>query len=287
MTDAPSPTQPAVAYAGHDARTRTGWVFAVIAVGAFMAQLDLFIVNIAFPAIEQSFPGSTPSSLSWVLNAYAIVFAACLVPAGRLADLLGRRQDVPARADRLRGRLGGLRAGADARRARRRPRRPGGRRRAAHPHLARAAAARVPARPAGRCDRRLGRRRRGRGRRRPGPRRPARRGELEADLPRQHPARRSRALIGSWLVLDEVRHPEEGGLPDLAGIALLIAGIGGVTLAIVEGPQWGWTSAASLATLAASRRSPSRRSSGAAATTARRSSSCRCCARGRSRSRTS
>src|SRR5664279_91410 len=76
----------------HARSTRTGWVFAVIAVGAFMAQLDLFIVNIAFPAIQQSFPGSTPSSLSWVLNAYAIVFAACLVPAGRLADLLGRRR---------------------------------------------------------------------------------------------------------------------------------------------------------------------------------------------------
>ena len=71
---------------------RRRWVFAVIAVGAFMAQLDLFIVNIAFPAIHESFPGSSTASLSWVLNAYAIVFAACLVPAGRLADLLGRRR---------------------------------------------------------------------------------------------------------------------------------------------------------------------------------------------------
>lgn len=53
-------------------------------------------------------------------------------------------------------------------------------------------------------------------------------------------------------MLDEVRHPEEGGLPDLPGIALLIAGIGGITLAIVEGPQWGWTSASLLATLAVS-----------------------------------
>ena len=94
MTDAPTPTQPSASFAGGRTTpgTRTGWIFAVIAVGAFMAQLDLFIVNIAFPAIEESFPGSTPSSLSWVLNAYAIVFAACLVPAGRLADLLGRRK---------------------------------------------------------------------------------------------------------------------------------------------------------------------------------------------------
>src|SRR3954471_9845327 len=67
-------------------------VFAVIATGVFMAQLDLFIVNIAFPSIQADFAGSSNGSLSWVLNAYAIVFAACLVPAGRLGDLLGRRR---------------------------------------------------------------------------------------------------------------------------------------------------------------------------------------------------
>src|SRR4051812_10928926 len=90
MTDASSPIRPATTVNAR--RGGTARVFAVIAVGAFMAQLDLFIVNIAFPALQQSFPDSTPSSLSWVLNAYAIVFAACLVPAGRLADLLGRRR---------------------------------------------------------------------------------------------------------------------------------------------------------------------------------------------------
>src|SRR6201995_3582090 len=73
--------------------TRNRWlVFAVIATGTFMAQLDLFIVNIAFPAIQHDFAGTTAASLSWVLSAYAIVFAACLVPAGRLGDLVGRRR---------------------------------------------------------------------------------------------------------------------------------------------------------------------------------------------------
>jgi EmrB/QacA subfamily drug resistance transporter len=57
-----------------------------------MAQLDLFIVNVALPVIGQSFRGSSLSGLSWVLNAYAIVFAALLVPAGRLADHFGRRR---------------------------------------------------------------------------------------------------------------------------------------------------------------------------------------------------
>jgi MFS family permease len=57
-----------------------------------MAQLDLFIVNVALPVIGQSYRGSSLSGLSWVLNAYAIIFAALLVPAGRLADHFGRRR---------------------------------------------------------------------------------------------------------------------------------------------------------------------------------------------------
>jgi EmrB/QacA subfamily drug resistance transporter len=73
---------------GHPNRWR---ILAVLGAVAFMAQLDLFIVNIAVPAIGRSFGGSL-TGLSWVLNAYAIVFAALLVPAGRLADHFGRRR---------------------------------------------------------------------------------------------------------------------------------------------------------------------------------------------------
>jgi EmrB/QacA subfamily drug resistance transporter len=71
---------------------RKWWVLAVLASVAFMAQLDLFIVNIALPAMTASFRGAGLGDLSWVLNAYAIVFAALLVPAGRLADHFGRRR---------------------------------------------------------------------------------------------------------------------------------------------------------------------------------------------------
>ena len=74
---------------GHPARW---WIMAVLAAVAFMAQLDLFIVNVALPVIGRSYPGSSLSGLSWVLNAYAIIFAALLVPAGRLADHFGRRR---------------------------------------------------------------------------------------------------------------------------------------------------------------------------------------------------
>ena len=67
-------------------------VLPITSVGLFMASLDLFIVNIAFPDIAADFSGASLPSLSWVLNAYAIVFAALLVPAGRIADRVGRKR---------------------------------------------------------------------------------------------------------------------------------------------------------------------------------------------------
>ena len=67
-------------------------VLLVTAVAVFMGFLDVSIVNVAFPDIERSFPGTSEAGLSWVLNAYNVVFAALLVPAGRAADLVGRRK---------------------------------------------------------------------------------------------------------------------------------------------------------------------------------------------------
>ena len=60
--------------------------------GVFMAFLDATIVTIAIPDIARSFPDAGIDDLSWVLNAYNIVFAAFLVAAGRAADLLGRKR---------------------------------------------------------------------------------------------------------------------------------------------------------------------------------------------------
>src|SRR3954464_11358901 len=67
-------------------------VLIVVSAAVFMASLDLFIVNIAFPAIESDFGGTSLAWLSWIPTAYAIVFAALLVPAGRTADRLGRKR---------------------------------------------------------------------------------------------------------------------------------------------------------------------------------------------------
>jgi EmrB/QacA subfamily drug resistance transporter len=74
----------------------TAAVVAVLAIAVFMSSLDLFIVNLAFPSIGQEYAGAELGSLSWVLNAYTIVFAAVLVPAGRWADRVGRRRALVA-----------------------------------------------------------------------------------------------------------------------------------------------------------------------------------------------
>jgi NTE family protein len=67
-------------------------VLGVAVLGTFMAFVDATIVNIAIPNIAKHFSGSPLSSVSWVLNAYNIVFAAFLVGGGQLADLIGRRR---------------------------------------------------------------------------------------------------------------------------------------------------------------------------------------------------
>src|SRR5258708_7230382 len=67
-------------------------VFAVTALGSFMAALDLSIVNVAFPDLEASYPHASQASLAWVITAYSIVFGALLVTGGRTGDRLGRRR---------------------------------------------------------------------------------------------------------------------------------------------------------------------------------------------------
>ncbi len=59
---------------------------------AFLAFLDTTIVNTSFPSIRASFSEAGASELSWVLDGYFIVFAALLIPAGGIADRIGRRR---------------------------------------------------------------------------------------------------------------------------------------------------------------------------------------------------
>jgi len=224
-------------------------VLLVVSVATFMASLDLFIVNIAFPDIQRSFGGESDAALSWVLNAYAIVFAALLVPAGRLADLIGRRRTfiggmflftlasalcaaaptvgwlVAARALQAVGAaalmptsLALLLVAVPAERR--------------HSAVALWAASGAVAAAAG----------------------PPLGGLLvEASWHWVFLVNLPVGLItvvAAARVLTESRDPAVRRLPDLLGAALLTAGVGALTLGLVKGPQWGWADAATVAALA-------------------------------------
>lgn len=72
---------------------RRRWlVLAVVSAAQFLSAVDLWAVNIAFPALQHDFAPATLSSVAWILNVYTILLAALLIPAGRLADSVGRRR---------------------------------------------------------------------------------------------------------------------------------------------------------------------------------------------------
>jgi EmrB/QacA subfamily drug resistance transporter len=71
--------------------TRSRWLaLYVLCAGMLMIVLDVTIVNVALPSVQADLDFS-PSGLAWVVNAYLIAFGGLLLLAGRLGDLLGRR----------------------------------------------------------------------------------------------------------------------------------------------------------------------------------------------------
>ncbi|MFI1739710.1 DHA2 family efflux MFS transporter permease subunit [Streptomyces sioyaensis] len=87
MTARPAPADPPdrMPYA------RPGLTLLVACGAAFIAFLGVSVVYIAFPELPKSFPGSSLSSLSWVVSGYTVVFAAALAPVGKMADVIGLR----------------------------------------------------------------------------------------------------------------------------------------------------------------------------------------------------
>jgi EmrB/QacA subfamily drug resistance transporter len=232
--------------------TPRAWrVLAVTSLGVFIVLLDTTIINIAFPAITAAFPSTTRAALSWVLNAYAIVFAALLITAGRTADQLGRRRMF----------LIGLAVFAAT-------------------SAACGLAPTLPALVAGRALQAVG----------AALLVPTSLALLLAEFPRSRRsmavglwgavgavAAASGPLLGALLVetigwrwiflanppvctlaiatgrrlLAESTDPRAAGLPDLLGVALVIAATALAALGIVQGPDWGWTSSRTAGSLLA------------------------------------
>ena len=70
---------------------RKWWTLVLITIATFMLLLDITVVNVALPDIQREL-GASLSSLQWVVDAYSLMLAACLLTAGSLGDRLGRRR---------------------------------------------------------------------------------------------------------------------------------------------------------------------------------------------------
>ena len=71
---------------------RSRWIaLYVLCVGMLMIVLDVTVVNVALPSIQDDLHFSS-TDLAWVVNAYLIAFGGLLLLAGRFGDLVGRRR---------------------------------------------------------------------------------------------------------------------------------------------------------------------------------------------------
>ena len=66
-------------------------ILAIVCLAQFMVVLDISIVNVALPSIQQDL-GFSAANLQWVVTAYSLTFGGLLLLGGRLADLFGRRR---------------------------------------------------------------------------------------------------------------------------------------------------------------------------------------------------
>jgi EmrB/QacA subfamily drug resistance transporter len=71
--------------------TRERGVLLVAAGAAFLALLDTTVANLAVSDVRTDFAGTSVGGATWLITIYAVVFAALLAPAGRVADVVGRR----------------------------------------------------------------------------------------------------------------------------------------------------------------------------------------------------
>ncbi len=70
---------------------RRRWTLVATSLGFAVVQLDVSIVNVAIKSIGAELGGGV-SGLQWVVNAYTITFAACILTAGSIADRIGARR---------------------------------------------------------------------------------------------------------------------------------------------------------------------------------------------------
>src|SRR6202044_1582064 len=83
------PAQGAAGDAQHS--SRRWWALIAIAASVLVVGLDLTVLNLALPNIAVSLHAST-ADLQWIVDAYSLVLAALILPAGLLGDRYGRKR---------------------------------------------------------------------------------------------------------------------------------------------------------------------------------------------------
>src|ERR1700691_6339727 len=78
-------------YAGPKPAVRHGAITAVVCIALAAVVAPMSSLNVAIPSIARSTHASQ-TQLAWIIDAYSLVFAALLLPAGALGDRYGRRR---------------------------------------------------------------------------------------------------------------------------------------------------------------------------------------------------
>ena len=71
--------------------TQAKWLMAAVSMALFCVQIDYFAMNLALPRMATDF-GSTAADLQWIVSIYMLTLGALMVPAGRIADIFGRKR---------------------------------------------------------------------------------------------------------------------------------------------------------------------------------------------------
>jgi EmrB/QacA subfamily drug resistance transporter len=87
----PEAAAPTSAPPAADEPTRKWWTLVAVCTAVFMLLLDITVVNVALPSIQQSLHANF-GDLQWVVNAYSLTLAAFLLTAGVFGDMFGRRE---------------------------------------------------------------------------------------------------------------------------------------------------------------------------------------------------
>ncbi|MFM1752640.1 MAG: hypothetical protein RL119_1602, partial [Actinomycetota bacterium] len=72
---------------------RRWWVLAVLSASVFLVVVDNLIVNVALPTLQRELDASV-TSLQWIVDAYALIFACLLLAGGGIGDRLGRKRTL-------------------------------------------------------------------------------------------------------------------------------------------------------------------------------------------------